>query len=297
VDALAHQFKTPPAAIPTAAAGIRETRALPQQIEMAEMIEVETVRLSRLVTRLLATARLDRREVQPRLAPTNLRDLIARIADQYPAETHSLSLDLDEVPVEAASDEELLTLALTQLLDNASKYAAHRSVVAIKLIEAIHQQPFDLVLLDINMPGMGGIEACRRIRPLAPHAGIVMITVCDSLEEKVKALDAGADDYVTKPFLFRELLARLRADAASWIGTTARSRCFSRRRPGTGHQTARIAEKRPGNSPLRNRVRPACVFDAALRRSDRTLEALAIVLGTRVRRRTRISTLLCKASA
>ena len=49
------------------------------------------------------------------------------------------------------------------------------------------------------------------MRPSIPNAGIVMITVCDSLEEKVKALDAGADDYVTKPFLLRELLARLRA--------------------------------------------------------------------------------------
>jgi two-component system, OmpR family, KDP operon response regulator KdpE len=78
-------------------------------------------------------------------------------------------------------------------------------------IEAIHQQPFDLVLLDINMAGMGGLEACRRIRPLAPNTGIVMITVCDSLEEKVTALDSGADDYITKPFLLRELLARLRA--------------------------------------------------------------------------------------
>ena len=55
------------------------------------------------------------------------------IADQCPSETHSVSLDLDEAPVEVASDEELLTLALTQLLDNAFKYSAHRSVVAIKL--------------------------------------------------------------------------------------------------------------------------------------------------------------------
>jgi len=134
VDAFAHQLKTPLAAILTAAGGIRETRALtPQQLEMAEMIEVETVRLSRLVTRLLATARLDRNEVQPKLAPTNLTDLIARIADQYPSETHSVSLDLDEARVEVASDEELLTLALTQLLDNALKYSAHRSAVAVKL--------------------------------------------------------------------------------------------------------------------------------------------------------------------
>ena len=78
-------------------------------------------------------------------------------------------------------------------------------------MEKARQQPFDLVLLDVNMPGGGGIEACRRMRPLMPNAGIVMITVSDSLEDKVKALDSGADDYVTKPFLLRELLARLRA--------------------------------------------------------------------------------------
>lgn len=71
--------------------------------------------------------------------------------------------------------------------------------------------PSDLVLLDINMPGMGGIETCRRIRRLAPDTGIVMISVRGQEEDKVQALEAGADDYITKPFRFRELLARLRA--------------------------------------------------------------------------------------
>jgi DNA-binding response OmpR family regulator len=71
---------------------------------------------------------------------------------------------------------------------------------AEEAIEAIHQQSFDLVLLDIKMTGMGGLEACRRIRPLAPNTGIVMITVCDSLEEKVTALDSGADDYIRNLF-------------------------------------------------------------------------------------------------
>jgi two-component system KDP operon response regulator KdpE len=69
----------------------------------------------------------------------------------------------------------------------------------------------DLVLLDINMPGMGGIETCRRLRRLAPETGIVMISVRGQEEDKVRALEAGADDYVTKPFRYRELLARLRA--------------------------------------------------------------------------------------
>ena len=71
--------------------------------------------------------------------------------------------------------------------------------------------PADLVLLDVNMPGIGGIETCRRIRRLAPDTGIVMISVRGQEDDKVRALEAGADDYVTKPFRYRELLARLRA--------------------------------------------------------------------------------------
>jgi two-component system KDP operon response regulator KdpE len=66
-------------------------------------------------------------------------------------------------------------------------------------------------LLDVNMPGMSGVEACRQIRALAPGTGIVMVTVRDAEEDKVRALDAGADDYVTKPFRFRELVARMGA--------------------------------------------------------------------------------------
>lgn len=78
-------------------------------------------------------------------------------------------------------------------------------------VGVVQQRPFDLVLLDINMPGIGGIETCRRIRDLAPHTGIVMVTVRDAEEDKVLALEAGADDYVTKPFRFRELVARMGA--------------------------------------------------------------------------------------
>ena len=69
---------------------------------------------------------------------------------------------------------------------------------------------FDLVLLDMNMPGMGGLETCRAIRAHSEIA-IIMLTVRDSEADKVEALDAGADDYVTKPFNPPELLARIRA--------------------------------------------------------------------------------------
>jgi two-component system KDP operon response regulator KdpE len=70
---------------------------------------------------------------------------------------------------------------------------------------------YDAVLLDINMPGMGGIETCRRIHHNSPHIPIIMLTVRDDEDDKVEALDAGADDYVTKPFQIRELTARLRS--------------------------------------------------------------------------------------
>jgi two-component system KDP operon response regulator KdpE len=75
----------------------------------------------------------------------------------------------------------------------------------------LHRRSFDLVLLDINMPGLNGLDACRKIRSIAPHTGIVMVTVRDAEEDKVRALEAGADDYVTKPFRFRELVARIGA--------------------------------------------------------------------------------------
>jgi two-component system KDP operon response regulator KdpE len=78
-------------------------------------------------------------------------------------------------------------------------------------VRLVREQSVDVVLLDVNMPGMGGIEACRHIRSTSPKVGIVMLTVRDAEEDTVAALEAGADDYVTKPFRVRELLARISA--------------------------------------------------------------------------------------
>jgi two-component system KDP operon response regulator KdpE len=78
-------------------------------------------------------------------------------------------------------------------------------------LDIARQRHFDLVLLDINMSSMGGIEACRRFRSLWSHVAIVMVTVREAEEDMVEALEAGADHYITKPFRFGELVARLRA--------------------------------------------------------------------------------------
>ena len=78
-------------------------------------------------------------------------------------------------------------------------------------LQMLRTTTYDAVLLDVNMPGVGGIETLRRIRAFAPRLPILMLTVRDKEEEKVEALDLGADDYVTKPFSTRELIARVRA--------------------------------------------------------------------------------------
>jgi two-component system KDP operon response regulator KdpE len=78
-------------------------------------------------------------------------------------------------------------------------------------LQHVETRPVDAVLLDVNMPGIGGIAACRELRRASPGLQILMLTVRDREMDKVEALDAGADDYITKPFSIPELAARLRS--------------------------------------------------------------------------------------
>jgi two-component system KDP operon response regulator KdpE len=78
---------------------------------------------------------------------------------------------------------------------------------ALEMVRA--EQP-DLILLDVNMPGIGGLEACCELREHS-DVPIIMLTIKNAEKDKVQALDAGADDYVVKPFSIEELLARIRA--------------------------------------------------------------------------------------
>lgn len=77
-------------------------------------------------------------------------------------------------------------------------------------LESLREVPPDMILLDLNMPGIGGIETCRAIRERS-DIPIIILSVRNTEADKVQALDAGADDYVTKPFGIQELLARIRA--------------------------------------------------------------------------------------
>jgi two-component system, OmpR family, KDP operon response regulator KdpE len=82
---------------------------------------------------------------------------------------------------------------------------------------------YEAVLLDINMPGKDGIDTCRELRRLLPRIAIIMLSVNDDHERKIEALEAGADDYVTKPFHMRELTARIRSALRRSRASTAQS--------------------------------------------------------------------------
>src|SRR3954451_1471472 len=78
-------------------------------------------------------------------------------------------------------------------------------------LSRIAAQPPDAVLLDIGMPGVDGLEACRRLRAAGDRVPVLMLTARDAVEDRIDGLDAGADDYLVKPFDVGELKARLRA--------------------------------------------------------------------------------------
>jgi two-component system response regulator MprA len=85
---------------------------------------------------------------------------------------------------------------------------AHSGAEALRQVaEAVP----DLIILDIMMPGVDGLEVCRRVRAAGEDVPILMLTARDAVSDRVKGLDAGADDYLVKPFALEELLARIRA--------------------------------------------------------------------------------------
>jgi two-component system, OmpR family, response regulator MprA len=82
---------------------------------------------------------------------------------------------------------------------------------ALRLLEANGEPQPDAVILDVLMPAVDGLEVCRRLRRSGNRVPVLMLTARDEIENRVAGLDAGADDYVTKPFALEELVARIRA--------------------------------------------------------------------------------------
>jgi DNA-binding response OmpR family regulator len=84
---------------------------------------------------------------------------------------------------------------------------AYDGTIGLKLFETY---PFNLVVVDINLPGINGYELCRRIRAKNAHVPVILLTALSSLDDKIEGYDSGADDYIIKPFEFKELLMKIR---------------------------------------------------------------------------------------
>ena len=80
-----------------------------------------------------------------------------------------------------------------------------------RVIEAALARPYDAVILDVMIPGVDGFAVARALRGRGSHVPILMLTARDAVSDRIEGLDAGADDYLVKPFAFDELLARVRA--------------------------------------------------------------------------------------
>jgi len=116
----------------------------------------------------------------------------------------------DPARVLVVDDDEPIAAALRRALE----YEGYRVSVATDgpaALDAARRERPDVVLLDVMLPGLSGIEVCRRLRGCGADPMILMLTARDATPDRVAGLDAGADDYLVKPFSYEELLARVRA--------------------------------------------------------------------------------------
>ncbi|MFC4113830.1 response regulator transcription factor [Nonomuraea zeae] len=104
--------------------------------------------------------------------------------------------------------------ALREALQSSLEFEGYKVVTAndgLAALDAVATDTFDAVLLDVMMPRLDGLTACRRLRAAGNHIPVLMLTARDAVGDRVSGLDAGADDYLVKPFELDELLARVRA--------------------------------------------------------------------------------------
>jgi two-component system, OmpR family, response regulator MprA len=104
--------------------------------------------------------------------------------------------------------------AIREALDRALRangYGVELATDGTEALRAIEDAPFDAIVLDVLMPGRTGIEVCRSLRAAGNRVPILILTARDAVPDRVAGLEAGADDYLVKPFALEELIARLRA--------------------------------------------------------------------------------------
>jgi two-component system, OmpR family, copper resistance phosphate regulon response regulator CusR len=107
-------------------------------------------------------------------------------------------------------DEKKIADALKQGLSE-NQYEVEVAYDGLAGRDLFNSQHFDLAILDINLPGLNGYELCKEIRRHNQQIPVMMLTALNAIDDKIEGFDAGADDYVVKPFDFKELLVRMRA--------------------------------------------------------------------------------------
>ena len=115
-------------------------------------------------------------------------------------------------------DEKRMAQALCEIL-RLEKYEVDHYENGADSLAAVESDIYDIVILDVMLPGMNGYEITKRVRGAGITVPILMLTAKSELDDKVTGLDSGADDYLTKPFMTKELLARLRALGRRRLGS------------------------------------------------------------------------------
>jgi two-component system, OmpR family, response regulator MprA len=108
-------------------------------------------------------------------------------------------------------DDELAVRTSLQRALGLERYEVDLAQDGREALERVAAERYDAVVLDVSMPHLDGLEACRRMRAAGDRTPVLMLTARDAVDDRVAGLDAGADDYLVKPFALRELQARLRA--------------------------------------------------------------------------------------
>lgn len=127
-----------------------------------------------------------------------------------PLHSETLLTIMTGINILIVEDEQKIADSLKQGLDENGFYTqvAYDGLVGLRLFR---HGIFNLVILDINLPEMNGYELCKTIRTIDPKVPVMMLTAMSAVEDKIEGFDVGADDYIIKPFDFRELLVRIRA--------------------------------------------------------------------------------------
>lgn len=116
-------------------------------------------------------------------------------------------------------DEKRMAQALCEIL-RLEKYEVDHYTDGLDGLAAIESDIYDIIILDVMLPGMNGYDIAKKARQNGIRTPILMLTARAEIDDKVTGLDSGADDYLTKPFMTKELLARLRALGRRTLGTT-----------------------------------------------------------------------------